>query len=73
MRKCVVGTQMVHQPTEERPLGPVCTYVGISWISTMEWSAHAHAHSGWARPEATPNMDIPVVHKAPLGTDVEVC
>src|SRR5260221_5822180 len=32
MRKCVVGTQMVHQPTKRRPLGPVCAYAGISWV-----------------------------------------
>src|SRR5258705_3133647 len=73
IRKCVVGTQMVHQPTEERPLGLVCTYAGILWISTMEQSGHAHMHADWARPEAAPNMDIPAVHKAPLGTNVEVC
>ncbi len=64
---------MVHQPTEERLLGPVCTCAGISWIGTMEQSGHACMHADWARPEAAPNMDIPAVHKAPLGTNVEVC
>src|SRR5258707_7274749 len=57
IRKCVVGTQMVHQPTEERPLGLVCTYAGISWIGTMEQSGHACVHADWARPEAVSEYD----------------
>ncbi len=46
MKNGVVGTWVVHQPTERRLLGLVCTYVGTSWLGTMGWGVHMH-NMGW--------------------------
>ena len=48
----------MHQPNKRGPLGPVCICRDMVQI-------------GW-RPDAELNTDIPMVHKTPLGTSVEM-